>query len=236
MHPVEGEDGNTPVKEKMIWAETPRDTAFPIARPGYGVIGAAAFVTAIFAVLGLKLPALLTLAAGGFCVWFFRDPDRMTPTGRGAVVAPADGKVIFAGRDDGGPYCDGPCQRVSIFMSIFNVHVNRIPYDGVVTRIAYHPGKFFSANLDKAAEQNEKNAVFIETPEGRQLCVIQIAGLIARRIICKLQPGEQVRRGRRFGMICFGSRLDLYLPDSAELTATAGQKVKAGTTIVGNLS
>ena len=121
-------------------------------------------------------------------------------------------------------------------MSVFNVHVNRIPCDGAVTRIDYHPGKFFSANLDKAAEQNEKNAVYIETPQGRRLCVVQIAGLIARRIICKLQPGDPVQRGRRFGMICFGSRLDVYLPENAELTAKVGQRVKAGTTIVGKLS
>lgn len=236
MDTVDEENGKDVVKDKLTWAEAPRDTAFPIARPGYGVIGATAFLTAILAVLGLKLPALLALTACGFCVWFFRDPDRMTPGGQEVVVAPADGKVIFAGREDNSPFVDGPCRRVSIFMSIFNVHVNRVPFDGVVTGIDYHPGKFFSANLDKAAEQNEKNAVYIETPEGRQLCVVQIAGLIARRIICKLQPGDQVRRGRRFGMICFGSRLDLYLPEDAELAVTAGQKVKAGTTIVGNLS
>ncbi len=233
---MDGEHGKNSVKEKLIWSEPPRETAFPIARPGYGVIGATAFVTAILAVLGLKLPALLALAVCGFCVWFFRDPDRMTPTGEGLVVAPADGKVIFCGREEDSPYTEGPCRRISIFMSVFNVHVNRIPCDGTVTAVDYHPGKYFSANLDKAAEENEKNAVFIETPEGRRVCVVQIAGLIARRIICRVQAGDEVRRGRRFGMICFGSRLDLYLPENAELQATVGQKVKAGTTIVGKLS
>ncbi len=233
---MDGEHGNNSVKEKLVWSESPRETAFPIARPGYGVIGATAFVTAILAVLGLKLPALLALAVCGFCVWFFRDPDRMTPTGEGLVVAPADGKVIFCARDEDSPYTEGPCCRISIFMSVFNVHVNRIPCDGTVTAVDYHPGKYFSANLDKAAEENEKNAVFIETPEGRRVCVVQIAGLIARRIICRVQAGDEVRRGRRFGMICFGSRLDLYLPENAELQATVGQKVKAGTTIVGKLS
>ncbi len=233
---MDGEHGKNSVKEKLIWSESPRETAFPIARPGYGVIGATAFVTAILAVLGLKLPALLALAVCGFCVWFFRDPDRMTPAGEGLVVAPADGKVIFCGREEDSPYTEGPCRRLSIFMSVFNVHVNRIPCDGTVTAVDYHPGKYFSANLDKAAEENEKNAVFIETPEGRRVCVVQIAGLIARRIICRVQAGDEVRRGRRFGMICFGSRLDLYLPENAELQATVGQKVKAGTTIVGKLS
>ncbi len=229
------EHGKNPLKKKQIWPEPPRETAFPIARPGYGVIGATAFVTAVLAVLGLRFPALLALAVCGFCVWFFRDPDRMTPTGEGLVVAPADGKVIFCGRDEDSPYVQGPCRRISIFMSVFNVHVNRIPCDGVVTAVDYHPGKYFSANLDKAAAENEKNAVFIETPEGRRVCVVQIAGLIARRIICRLQAGDEVRRGRRFGMICFGSRLDLYLPENAEVRATVGQKVKAGTTIVGKL-
>ncbi len=233
---MDGEHGRNSVKEKLIWSESPRETAFPIARPGYGVIGATAFVTTILAVLGLKLPALLALAVCGFCVWFFRDPDRMTPAGEGLVVAPADGKVIFCGREEDSPYTEGPCRRLSIFMSVFNVHVNRIPCDGTVTAVDYHPGKYFSANLDKAAEENEKNAVFIETPEGRRVCVVQIAGLIARRIVCRVQAGDEVRRGRRFGMICFGSRLDLYLPESAELQATVGQKVKAGTTIVGKLS
>ena len=228
--------GKNPVKEKRIWPEAPGETAFPIARPGYGVIGAAGFVTAILAVLGLRLPALLALALCGFCVWFFRDPDRLTPVGENLVVAPADGKVIFAGREDHGAYVDGPCRRISIFMTVFNVHVNRIPCDGVVTAVDYHPGKYFSANLDKAAEENEKNAVFIETAEGRRVCVVQIAGLIARRIICKVQAGDPVRRGRRFGMICFGSRLDLYLPENAEVQATVGQKVRAGSTIVGKLS
>lgn len=223
------------MSDHKIWAEPPRETAFPIARPGYGVIGVLAFVTAILAVLGLKFPALLALAGCGFCVWFFRDPDRMTPAAGGGVVAPADGKVIFAGREDVNPYMQGPCMRISIFMSVFNVHVNRIPYDGVVTKIDYHAGRFFSANLDKASEQNEKNAVFIDTAGGRQLCVVQIAGLIARRIICNLQTGEEVCRGRRFGMICFGSRLDLYLPENTRLTVTVGQKVKAGESIVGNL-
>jgi len=224
------------VSDEKIWAEPPKETAFPIARPGYAVIGVLAFVTAIFAVLGLKLPALLALTTCGFSTWFFRDPDRLTPAAAGVVVAPADGKVIFAGREDRNPYIEGPCLRVSIFMSVFNVHVNRIPYDGVVSKINYHQGKFFSANLDKAGEQNEKNAIFIETQEGRHLCVVQIAGLIARRIICKLQSGDEVRRGRRFGMICFGSRLDLYLPENTRLAISVGHKVKAGSTILGDLS
>jgi len=120
-------------------------------------------------------------------------------------------------------------------MSVFNVHVNRIPCKGEVTNIVYHPGKFFSANLDKASEQNEHNAVFLKTEEGIHLSLVQIAGLIARRIICKLQVGDQVHRGERFGMICFGSRLDVYLPQNFEPAVTIGDKVQAGTSVLGVL-
>ena len=120
-------------------------------------------------------------------------------------------------------------------MSVFNVHVNRIPFKGEVTNIVYHPGKFFSANLDKASEQNEHNAVFLKTEDGVQMSLVQIAGLIARRIICKLQVGDQVNRGERFGMICFGSRVDVYLPQNIEPAVTAGDKVQAGTSVLGVL-
>jgi phosphatidylserine decarboxylase len=123
--------------------------------------------------------------------------------------------------------------KISIFMSVFNVHVNRVPYNGSIKEINYHPGKFFSANLDKASQQNEHNAVLIEMENSQPLCVVQIAGLIARRIICYVKPGDQVRRGQRFGLICFGSRLDVYLPVSMQLKLAVGDKVKAGTSILG---
>jgi len=121
-------------------------------------------------------------------------------------------------------------------MSIFNVHVNRVPHEGRVQRISYYPGKFFSANLDKASKQNEHNAVFIKTEDGKNICMVQIAGLIARRIICKIQEGDTVVRGQRFGLICFGSRLDVYLPSDAALKVTVGDKVKAGTSVLGDLT
>ena len=127
------------------------------------------------------------------------------------------------------------CRKISIFMSVFNVHVNRVPYNGQVREIDYYPGKFFSANLDKASEQNEHNAVSIEMETGQPLCVVQIAGLIARRIICHIRPGDNVIRGQRFGLICFGSRLDVYLPAEIKLRTAVGDKVKAGTSILGQL-
>ena len=120
-------------------------------------------------------------------------------------------------------------------MSVLNVHVNRIPCDGTVTGISYYPGKFFSANLDKASDQNEHNQVFLRTENGRRICVVQIAGLVARRIICHLTGDESVTRGQRFGMICFGSRLDVYLPADAKLSVAVGDKVKAGTSVLGTL-
>jgi phosphatidylserine decarboxylase len=121
-------------------------------------------------------------------------------------------------------------------MSIFNVHINRIPYQGTVKKISYYPGKFFSANLDKASRDNEHNAVFLETEEGQKICFVQIAGLVARRIICNIQENDQVHRGRRFGMICFGSRLDVYLPPASNITVRLGDRISAGTSVLGELA
>jgi phosphatidylserine decarboxylase len=215
--------------------ESPSRFAFPIASAGYPVIFASAFATSVMALLQLRAPALLGLAVTFFIAYFFRDPDRVVPVSDGAVISPADGRVVIAGKVDHTPFYDGPCQKISIFMSVFNVHVNRIPHEGQVENIAYHPGKFVNASLDKASEDNERNAVFIVTDRGQRFCVVQIAGLIARRIICHIQAGETVHRGRRFGMICFGSRLDVYLPLEAKLTVAVGDRVKAGTSIVGYL-
>ncbi|MEE9567150.1 MAG: phosphatidylserine decarboxylase, partial [Desulfobacteria bacterium] len=126
--------------------------------------------------------------------------------------------------------------KVSIFMSVFNVHVNRMPDSGRVTDVIYYPGKFFSANLDKASRNNERNAVSVEISGGRKLIVVQVAGLIARRIICKIRKGDLLRRGERFGLICFGSRLDVYLPADTVPAVSAGDKVLAGNSILGHLS
>ena len=218
------------------WPDRPSETAFPVAKPGYPFIFAAAFATAVFAMLEIVFLALLGLAATVFIVYFFRDPDRAVPASPTAVVAPADGKVIGIEKMDGGAYFDGECRRLSIFMSVFNVHVNRIPVDGVVRKIGYHPGKFVAANLDKASSDNERNAVYIETRSGKAVTVVQIAGLVARRIICKLTEGDEVAKGQRFGMICFGSRVDLYLPPEFEATVAVGDTVQSGATILGELS
>ncbi|MDL1968367.1 MAG: phosphatidylserine decarboxylase family protein [Deltaproteobacteria bacterium] len=220
---------------KFSWPDPPSQIAFPVAKAGYPLIFASAFTTGIFALLELTVPALAALAVTFFICYFFRDPDRIISKSDDAVVSPADGKVIIAGQEDSSPFFEGKCQKISIFMSVFNVHVNRIPHEGEVEMISYYPGKFFSANLDKASRDNEHNAIFIKTRDGLKICVVQIAGLIARRIICKLQKGDLVARGERLGMICFGSRLDVYLPDDANINVTVGDKVKAGTSILGYL-
>ncbi|MBW2516853.1 MAG: phosphatidylserine decarboxylase family protein [Deltaproteobacteria bacterium] len=219
--------------DKYSWSEPAAQTAFPVAKAGYPLIVAAAFVTLIFALLEMTLLAVLgVVVTFSFC-GFFRDPDRLIPDQAGGIVAPADGKVIVADTVEGPAFFNGRCRKISIFMSVFNVHVNRIPFDGVVEKIRHHPGKFFAANLDKASLQNEHNAVFLKTPDNRTLCVVQVAGLIARRIICYVQPGMELKKGQRYGLICFGSRLDVYLPDDAEITVAVGDKVKAGTSLIG---
>jgi phosphatidylserine decarboxylase len=216
------------------WAEPPSQTAFPIASAGYPLIFASAFTTVVLAVLGLGGPALGALLVT-FCIClFFRDPDRVIPVVAGAAVSPADGKVIFAGTVDVNPYFQGPCLKISIFMTVFNVHVNRVSYEGTVKKIDYHPGKFFRADLDKASLTNEHNAVIIQTQTGREFCIVQVAGWIARRIICHVRENDTVKRGQRFGLICFGSRLDVYLPPDFNLNVSVGEKVKAGASILGN--
>lgn len=220
---------------KFSWPDPNSQSAFPIARPGYSFIGAAAFTTFIFALLGLILPALLGLASTFFIIYFFRDPDRTVPNGVGLVASPADGKVVVAGTVENSTYYEGTCLKISVFMSVFNVHVNRMPCSGKVKKIIYNPGKYISANLDKASKENEQNAVYLEMEDGKEICTVQIAGLIARRIICNVQEGDVVNRGQRFGMICFGSRLDVYLPRDSKINVAVGDIVKAGTTILGEL-
>ncbi len=221
---------------KHSWPDSQGQSAFPVARPGYSFIGAAAFTTFVFALLELIIPALLGLVATFFVIYFFRDPDRTIPNGGGLVVSPADGKVVAAGTVENSTYYEGTCLKISVFMSVFNVHVNRMPCKGKVKKIIYNPGKFFSANLDKASKENEQNAVYLETEDGKEICTVQIAGLIARRIICKVQKGDAVDRGQRFGMICFGSRLDIYLPTDSKLRVAVGDIVKAGTSVLGELT
>ena len=178
----------------------------------------------------------------GLTVWvyyFFRDPERVVPDEAGVMVSPADGIVSLL--EPAVPPSelglgDAPITRVSVFMSVFNCHVNRIPAAGRITTVAYHHGRFLNASLDKASEQNERNGLTVELPDGRQYGVVQIAGLVARRIMCWSEENTQMQRGERFGLIRFGSRLDIYLPIGAEPSVKIGQTMIAGETIIAKLN
>lgn len=173
-----------------------------------------------------------------FCLFFFRDPERVPPGRPGAMVAPADGRVVSVA--PAVPPAElglgvVPRWRVSIFLSIINVHVNRVPADGTITRIAYRHGAFVTASLDKASEDNERNAIALRLPDGREIAVVQIAGLVARRIICTLREGDAVQAGARFGIIRFGSRTDLYLPEGVRPLVAVGQTMVGGETVIAEL-
>lgn len=214
----------------------PQTSALPVANAGYPFIAAAAFCTFIFALLEIASLAILGLIATFFITYFFRDPERFVPSPENAVVSPADGRVVQAERLDQNPFIEGPCLKIGIFMSIFNVHVNRIPYSGTIKNTIYKPGKFVSANRQAASLQNEQQALILETESRQQVGFVQIAGLVARRIICRVQTGDAVIRGERFGMICFGSRLDVYLPADASVSVAKGDRVKAGESVIGYLA
>ena len=196
---------------------------------------------ALFAVATLVLawlwPPLFWLGLGltVWCYYFFRDPARVVPMGAGLVVSPADGEVSLV--EPAVPPAElglgpAPRVRVSVFMSVCDCHVNRAPMAGTVAAIAYRPGKFLSADLDKASEANERNGIVLRHADGATLGVVQIAGLVARRILCEVREGAVLERGDRFGMIRFGSRLDVYLPDGTAPKVAIGQRCVAGETVI----
>jgi phosphatidylserine decarboxylase len=173
-----------------------------------------------------------------WCACFFRDPDRVTPAGPGLVISPADGVVQMIA--DAAPprelgMDDQPLRRVSIFMNVFDCHVNRCPVDGTIAGFAYRPGKFLNASLDKASEENERRALRLRMEDGAELAVVQIAGLVARRIICWAYEGQRLVAGERYGMIRFGSRVDVYMPQGTRILVVPGQKSVAGETILAEL-
>ena len=196
----------------------------------------------VVVVLGLLLGRWLSwlgLAFTLFCLFFFRDPERVPPGRPGAILAPADGRVVSIA--PGVPPAElglggVPRWRVSIFLSILNVHVNRVPANGTVTRVAYRHGAFVNASLDKASEGNERNAIALRLHDGREIAVVQIAGLVARRILCSIREGDAVRAGARFGMIRFGSRTDLYLPEGVRPLIAEGQTMIGGETVIAELA
>jgi len=198
------------------------------------LLGAMALAAALLLVWPRTIPAtLFGVLLAVFVGWFFRNPDRSPPSLPGAVISPADGKIVYAGDNPPGRYFAEPGQRVSVFMSLFDVHVNRAPVSGKVVSVQYHPGKFLAANVEKASLANEQNGVLLETPDGHRIAYVQIAGFVARRVVCDLVPGDTVRVGQRVGIIRFGSRVDILLPSSASLNVRAGDRVRAGESIVG---
>ena len=206
----------------------------PASRP-FLAGGAVAFVLGLVLAHWLAWLALLFL---GFCLYFFRDPERVAPARANLLLAPADGKVVSVA--PAAPPAElglgpAPRWRVGIFLSVLDVHVNRIPADGTVTRIAYRHGTFVNASLDKASDDNERNALAIRLPDGREIAVVQIAGLIARRILCHVREGDAVHAGARFGIIRFGSRTDLYLPEGVRPLVSEGQTMIGGETVIAEL-
>jgi len=210
----------------------------PVHREGYRFIGIFAAITAVLFLIWDPL-GWIGVGLTVWCYYFFRDPDRTTPTRTGLIISPADGVVsmiepaVPPAELDMGP---DAMTRVSVFMNVFNCHVNRAPIEGTITKIAYRPGKFFNASLDKASVDNERNGLAIEMADGRKLGVVQIAGLVARRIVCEVAEGQFINTGERFGMIRFGSRLDIYLPDGVNPAVAVGQSTVAGETVLADLT
>ena len=204
-----------------------------IAVEGYPLVLVALALSGLGWFLGWASIAFAGAGFGIFFIWFFRDPERHAPEGKGLVVAPADGKVVSLAKIEGAPLLAGNRTRLSIFMSPLDVHINRMPVAGTVEEVNHQPGKFFAAYKDEAVEQNEQNCMRIADLEGRKFAVVQVAGFLARRVVCKARKGDTLSRGARFGLIMFGSRTDLYLPPEAEIMVSEGQKVKGGETVVG---
>ncbi|MBW2675424.1 MAG: phosphatidylserine decarboxylase family protein [Deltaproteobacteria bacterium] len=208
---------------------------FPIALDGFVFIIPLALLAGVFAYLGAGGMSMFFLAAAFFVLWFFRNPNRTTPEDEKAIISPADGRVIKIEEVEAQEMLQGGARKVSIFMNIFNVHVNRAPCAGTVKEIVYRKGRFFSANLDKASAFNERNLVLIETMGGDRILTIQIAGIIARRIVCWVKEGMGIEKGERFGLIKFGSRLEVLMPLDATIPVKVGDKVRAGETRIGYL-
>lgn len=214
-----------------------RQTVPPMHPAGRPVVFAGALTTLVLRRLWRPLGLLAALLTA-WCAWFFREPSRVTPRRPGVVVAPADGTIAMIA--EAAPPAelelgDQRMLRVSVFLSIFDVHVQRLPVDGDIRAVHYRPGKFLSADLDKASEDNERNTVLVRTPGGQDIVVVQIAGLIARRIVCAVAAGDRAVAGATYGLIRFGSRVDTYLPLGSRILVETGQRTIGGETVLAEL-
>jgi len=210
----------------------------PIHREGYKYIGVFLVATILLFLMDLTFLTSIGFILTLWCAYFFRDPDRVTPDREGLVISPADGLIQSVGPAVPPAELDmgtEMCTRVSIFMNVFDVHVNRIPVDGTIVRQAYTSGKYLNASLEKASEDNERHALLIKTNTGKEVAFVQIAGLVARRILCWAEDGQEYKAGERFGLIRFGSRVDVYLPVGTNSQVCTGQRAIAGETVIANL-
>ena len=218
--------------------DTLKSVLVPINKEGHRFIAIFAAVTFLLFVFTGSVLGWIGVGLTLWCVYFFRDPDRHVPTREGLIVSPADGVVQMIERsvppEELGLGND-PLLRISVFLNVFNVHVNRVPLGGTVVKQVYRPGKFLNAALDKASDENERHAVHLRTNDGKDIVFVQIAGLVARRIVCHLTDGQEVRSGERFGLIRFGSRTDIYLPDGVEPQVGVGQNMVGGETVIADL-
>lgn len=207
----------------------------PVVRERRPFLIGATVITIAAAALKIPWPTLIAGILALWVFWFFRDPERAVPEGEGLVVSPADGRVVGITEIREDRFLKERAIRVSIFLNVLDVHVNRIPCAGRIRTIRYQPGKFLAASKELASTENEQNAVLLETDAGVPILFVQVAGLIARRIVCWIREGDTVVRGARFGMIRFGSRTDLFLPIGTQIRVAPGQKVKGGESIIGVL-
>ncbi len=212
-----------------------RAVGVPFAKEGIPFIGAAAGVTLLAGLLGWTVAAVVAALLTLFVSWFFRNPARVVPQGPRLVVAPGDGKVIAIEEEFEPRFLKDRSIRLTIFLNVFDVHINRMPCDGVVEDVQYQPGLFVVASKPEATLTNEQNALMIRTVEGVKVLCVQVAGLIARRIVCWVSPKDRAIRGERFGLIRFGSRMDTFVPIGTSLRVAVGDRVKGGETILGEL-
>ncbi len=209
---------------------------FFIAKEGISFLIPSILVTIFFGLMGWDILLFLGIIISVFIVFFFRNPSRMIPPAKDAIVAPADGRIVEINQCEEKDFLKDRTLKLSIFMSLFDVHINRAPTSGKVIEIKHRPGRFMMANMDKSSQLNEQNAILIETDDNMKILLVQVAGFIARRIVCYLNPGDILRKGEIFGMIRFGSRIDLYLPIRFKPAVRLGDHVKGGESIIGYLT
>lgn len=213
-----------------------RARGIPIVREGLPFVGALGGSALLTGLIGWTIPAAVLVGATAFTAWFFRNPFRVAPDVEQAIVAPGDGRVVSIVEEYEPRYLKQNAIRISIFLNIFDVHVNRIPCSGVIEDIVYQPGRFVAANRPEATLHNEQNALMIRSLAGAKVLCVQVAGLLARRIVSWVSPGDSVTCGERYGLIRFGSRMDLYVPVGTILNVAEGNRVKGGKTVLGVIS